>query len=512
MIGTYFYNKNIRNMVSTFGTIFNNINVKRFTSAGVIKKEIGVPLAYGPKEKFLVRLNQIGKDTTGAATQITLPRMSFEFTSMEYDPARQLQKTRKLFDATNRPTNDGTAAGGKSKMLLENSAMLNGVDRNGFLLERLKDQYIIAEDGTALGGDAGLAAGSRYSVWNPVPFNFNVNLNIMVQYFEDGTQILEQILPYFTPEFNVTLKEMSGMKFTRDIPVIFTGLTTEDSYEGDFLSRRAIIHTLTFIMKGFIYGEKKSTKLVKTVKVNTFDINNTSRQITNSAVVGSIKNISLTNVGQNYLKSTTVTFSGKNGSGSGATAKVDTTGGPITSITISNPGINYQVGDDIIFTATDGVGGGAVAEVTEVDPTLNNKILTISLTDGGSGYITEPTLSIQTEEYYITHEDGGKILLEDGTGAIILPPSVGSGAVLLANGWGQLTDLLLTNAGTGYINPVTVSFENQGARAINGTATAAAYITEPTGADVEQTVTPDPTTADATDTFGFTETISENNR
>ena len=283
MFGTYFYNKNIRNMVSTFGTVFNNISVRRVNASNVVLKEIKVPLSYGPAEKFLVRLNQdlraksnnpfsSAQDTT---IQLTLPRMSFEINSIAYDPARKLQTIRKLFDVTNRHKNDGTGTAGRSKLLMEDSIVLNGIPRSGFLLERFSDDHILAEDGTKIGGDAGLVSSALYSVFNPVPFNFDITLSIMVQYSEDGTQILEQILPYFTPEFNITLKEFKDLSFTRDIPIIFNGLTTEDTYEGDYLTRRAIIHTLTFTMKGFLYGQKTSSNLIKTVIVDTFDVNKT---------------------------------------------------------------------------------------------------------------------------------------------------------------------------------------------------------------------------------------------
>ena len=204
MFGFFSYNKNIRNIVVLFGTVFNDINVRRLKADGTTEREFKIPIAYGPAEKFLSKLNQ--QDT------VTLPRMSFEITDYAYDPVRKLQTTKKIK---------------KVKSVTE----LN-------------------------------------TIYNPVPYDFNITLSIMVKYSDDGTQILEQILPYFTPEFQVTMNEMSTMGIKRDIPIILTGVTTEDTYEGEFLTRRALIHTLTFTVKGHIYGRTTAQGVIKEVDVN----------------------------------------------------------------------------------------------------------------------------------------------------------------------------------------------------------------------------------------------------
>jgi len=216
MFGSYFYNKNIRNIVILFGTVFNDIGVRRVTSAGVVEEEFKVPIAYGPSEKFLVRLREL-TDVSKGKVGITLPRMSFEFTSITYDPARKLQTTK-------------------------------------------RHKAIKSGDNTKL-----------TTVYNPVPYNFDFTLSVMVKNSDDGTQILEQILPYFTPEYQVTLNEMSTMGIKRDIPIVFTGLSTEDSYEGDFLTRRALIHTLTFTVQAFLYGPTSDVGVIREVDVNKFD-------------------------------------------------------------------------------------------------------------------------------------------------------------------------------------------------------------------------------------------------
>jgi len=206
MFGYHSYNKNIRNIVVLFGTVFNDISIKRLKADGTVEREFKVPIAYGPAEKFLSKLNQ--------GSIITLPRMSFEITDYAYDPVRKLQTTKKFKKVKSGSTTD-----------------LN-------------------------------------TVYNPVPYDFNITLGIMVKYSDDGTQILEQILPYFTPEFQVTMNEMSTMGIKRDIPIILNSVATEDTYEGDFLTRRALIHTLTFTVKGHIYGRTGDQGIIREVDVN----------------------------------------------------------------------------------------------------------------------------------------------------------------------------------------------------------------------------------------------------
>ena len=216
MFGTYFYNKNIRNIVILFGTVFNDISVRRTNASDVVQEEIKVPIAYGPAEKFLVRLREV-TDISKGKVGLTLPRMSFEFSAINYDSARKL---------------------------------VTGKQFKG----------IHASDTTKL-----------IRVYTPTPYNFDFTLSIMVKNSDDGTQILEQILPYFTPAYQVTMNEMSTVGIKRDIPIIFTGLSTEDTYEGDFLTRRALIHTLTFTVQAFLYGPTEDIKIIKEVDIAKYD-------------------------------------------------------------------------------------------------------------------------------------------------------------------------------------------------------------------------------------------------
>ena len=194
MFGTYFYHQTSRKMVVAFGSLFNNIEVRRTDSSDAVTEIIKIPLSYGPKDKMLVRISQ--DPSLNPKVALTVPRMGFELTSMTYDGARKL-------NTMGRNVKKGTTG--------------------------LKKQY------------------------NPVPYNWDFSLYVFVKNAEDGTQILEQILPFFTPDFTVTMTLISGMTVKMDIPLVLNSVTSEDSYEGDFATRRSIIWTLSFLMKGFLY-------------------------------------------------------------------------------------------------------------------------------------------------------------------------------------------------------------------------------------------------------------------
>ena len=208
MFGTYFYHQTSRKMVVAFGSLFNNIEVRRTDSSDAVTEIIKIPLSYGPKDKMLVRISQ--DPNLNPKVALTVPRMGFELTSMTYDGARKL-------NTMGRNVKKGTTG--------------------------LKKQY------------------------NPVPYNWDFSLYVFVKNAEDGTQILEQILPFFTPDFTVTMTLISGMTVKMDIPLVLNSVTSEDSYEGDFATRRSIIWTLSFIMKGFLYPSVSDNAKVITSSV-----------------------------------------------------------------------------------------------------------------------------------------------------------------------------------------------------------------------------------------------------
>ena len=216
MLGTTYYHETIRKYVAVFGTLFNDINVIRKDADDTIKEQIKVPIAYSPRDRWILRLRRArGISGTDEAVAMTLPRMGFDLTGITYDGTRKLNTMGQVFAAN-------TAA--SSSTLLKQ--------------------------------------------FNPVPYNFDFSLYSMVSNAEDGAQIFEQIVPFFTPEFTVSVNLVPAMNIKPDISMILNGVQIEDSYEGDFQVTREIIWTLTFTMKGYIYPDVKTGSVVKTVIVN----------------------------------------------------------------------------------------------------------------------------------------------------------------------------------------------------------------------------------------------------
>ena len=212
MLGSTFYHQTIRKYVAAFGTLFNDINIERKNSSGTVIERVKVPLAYGPRQKWILALS----DTTDQRRVLAarLPRIGFSLTGVSYDSVRKL----------------------------------NTVIRN------------VAAN-TA-------STGSVLSQYNPVPYNFDFELFILVNNAEDGTQILEQILPYFTPEFTVTINTIPDMGIKADVPIVLNSASQSDEYEGELATRRTIIWTLSFLLKGFVYPDVKSGTLIKSIEVN----------------------------------------------------------------------------------------------------------------------------------------------------------------------------------------------------------------------------------------------------
>lgn len=206
----YFYNEGLRKLTVAFGTIFNNIQVKKMSSAGDSTiQSIRVPLAYGPKEKFLVRLDQQASlDSREFA--VVLPRMSFEISGIAYDATRKLTRVQKY------------------KTVKTSSNSILNIN------------------------------------YTPVPYNINYNLNVFTATAENGLQIVEQILPYFQPDYTVTLNIIPNMDIKRDVPIVLNTVNYEDSYTGDFTTRRAVIYTLTFTAKTYLYGPATTQKVIRT--------------------------------------------------------------------------------------------------------------------------------------------------------------------------------------------------------------------------------------------------------
>ena len=215
MFNQQYYHGTIRKYIIAFGNLFNDIVIARLNTAGERIQAIEVPIAYGPKEKWLVRLKQ--DPNLEQNVGITLPRMGFEIISMSYAPQRKLAST------------------------LQN-AHLKTSDLN-----RLNTQYV------------------------PVPYDLNIMLSIFVKNADDGAQILEQILPYFRPEFTTNIRLIPEMDVVVDTPVVLQDVSIEDTYEGDFDTRRALVYNLTFSMKAYIYGPVFNQGIIKRSVTNMFN-------------------------------------------------------------------------------------------------------------------------------------------------------------------------------------------------------------------------------------------------
>jgi hypothetical protein len=233
-----FYFSLIRKYIITFGTLFNNIYITRTDKNGAVTLLERVPITYGPKDKMLARVVQDPNIDRPTATY-PLPMMSFEMTGFDYDGTRKLQTINR--SAANDPDD-------KSKR--------------------------------------------RYQ-YNPVPYNIGFELNILVKNAEDGTKIVEQILPYFTPDWTVTANIIPEMGIKQDIPIILNGVNLDDVYDGEFTTRRSMVWTLNFTLKGYLYGPVKTSKVIKYANTQFFvpdvDVGELPSAVGNSSVVAYVQ-------------------------------------------------------------------------------------------------------------------------------------------------------------------------------------------------------------------------------
>ena len=231
MFGTHFYNEGLRKLTIAFGQLFNNIVLQNTSSTGAVTKRIRVPLAYAPKEKFLVRLDE-QSNLSSREFAITLPRMGFEMTGLNYDPSRKLNKLQKF------------------------------------------RQVKSGEDGKVLNFN-----------YTPVPYNVNYTLNIFTATAENGLIIVEQILPFFQPEYTVTINMVPDLGIKRDVPIILNGVNYEDSYDGNFTTRRAVIYTLNFTAKTYLFGPMTNQKVIKEVQDDLYSDTDTTNKAREERII-----------------------------------------------------------------------------------------------------------------------------------------------------------------------------------------------------------------------------------
>ena len=233
MLGHDYYHESIRKYVIYFGTLFNDLRVKRRNSDGNVIQNINVPVTYAPREKMTAKL----ETNLNLADQqsIILPRISFEMVSLQYAAERKLN-TMNRYSTTD--PNDSS----KKKDMLQ-----------------------------------------------PVPYDINFDLNIYVKYAEDATQILEQILPFFTPEWTASLNLLPELGVTMDVPVVLQSMSSQDTYEGDFDTRRALIWNLNFVMKGYMFGPIRQSSVIKSSNVQMFTANTSNGYATTPAAAVKVK-------------------------------------------------------------------------------------------------------------------------------------------------------------------------------------------------------------------------------
>jgi hypothetical protein len=211
----HFYNATTRKYIALFGTLFNKIVITRNDNTDTEIQKIVVPIAYGPWQKFLSRITQDPEFAQKSA--ITLPRMSFEINNIIYDGTRKVASIQKV-----------------SKLL------------------------------------KGETNGSKSFLWTGSPYNLDFSLYIMTKYSEDGVKVVEQILPFFKPEWTTTVKLIDDLD-PIDIPLILNGVTSEELYEGSYEERKSVLWTLNFTMKCWYFGPERQKKVIKFVEATLYD-------------------------------------------------------------------------------------------------------------------------------------------------------------------------------------------------------------------------------------------------
>ena len=215
MFGHDFYHGSVRRYVIMFGNLFNEMQIGRFDENGTRIDTLNVPISYGPKQRFIERV--LADPTLNRAVSTTLPRIAFSMASMNYAPLRKLNSTLKF----------------KNNLVLPSA--------------------------------------SGQTTYAPVPYDFNFTLSILVKNAEDGTQLIEKILPFFTPDYTVTMRVLPQLSVTMDVPIELIAITSDDTYEGDFdTSRRVLTWDLQFIVKGYLWGPVTTSKYITEAEIKLF--------------------------------------------------------------------------------------------------------------------------------------------------------------------------------------------------------------------------------------------------
>jgi hypothetical protein len=358
MFGRTFYHQTIRKYVTLFGTLFNDVWITRGGDGTTTAKQaFKVPLAYGPKEKFLARVDS--DPDLDKQFAIVLPRMGFEIIGYNYAADRKL------------PT-----------------------------INRFVTKSVTANTDFR-----------RYQ-YNPVPYDIEFQLSIFVKNTEDGTQIIEQILPYFTPEWTTTVQLISDPQITMDIPIYLTGVTTEDVYEGSFEERRTLIHTLNFVLKGYLFGPTKKQGIIKLANINFYTATGFEDSLSNLANTEAIGDavVRVTIEPGLLANDEPTSYNAKNVIQ--ATANSMISGGVVAQVNIINPGYGYA---NAIVT----FGVSPIANTATGITVINGDgVSSVTITSGGSGYVTAPSVTISAPD--LDSVDANTIISTDNYGYVII--------------------------------------------------------------------------------------------
>ena len=342
-IANHFYNSTTRKYVAIFGTLFNQLKIERRTAAGALQQEMIVPLSYAPFQKILARVAADPDLLNSTRPAMTLPRMSFEINNIVYDPTRKIATTRKVMKP-------------------------------------------YADDNT----------NQREYMYSGVPYNLDFSLYIMTKYSEDATKIMEQILPFFTPDWTVTAKMIPDHEPV-DIPIILNSVTTEDLYEGTFEERQSILYTLTFTLKGHYFGPQKTKKVIKFVDMDLFN----GTDLNAPFVEGVDVKPGLSANGQ------PITTEGQQ-----ATARANLLNGTIPSIDVLTDGEQYDANTTVTIAPPDTANAELTATMT------SGSVTAINVVEGGGHFSTPPTISFSVPDASPTTATGTVTVTGDSISAI----------------------------------------------------------------------------------------------
>ena len=317
----YFYNEIFRRTIISFGSLFNDIEIKQEDSSGNVNNQFRVPLAYGPTQKFLARINQ--SPDLNKSVSLSLPRMSFEFVGLTYDPSRKVTQTQKF-----------------KKALTSNKSSIQ-------------------------------------TAYMPVPYNMEFELAIMTKLNDDMLQIVEQILPYFQPAYTMSVNLVESIGEKRDIPVTLESINMDDDYEGDFTTRRALVYTLRFSAKTYLFGpvSTATNDIIKKVSIGyvagSTGTGTPQRDLTYRVEPRAIKNYTgtvLTTVDQD-IEPSDVLFKVADVSAITENTYVELDGEELYVLDVLTDSIKVKRGQDNT-TPTKHVKGEAIKSITNADDAL----------------------------------------------------------------------------------------------------------------------------------------------